>query len=68
MPNTGFHDPHHTHRGALLQEKVHPEIVSERLGHLTIAIPMDTYSHLLDSMGEEAARRLDGAPWRAAGQ
>jgi integrase len=45
----------------LLQEGVHPKVVSERLGHSTIGITLDTYSHVLPSMQEEAARKLDNA-------
>ena len=34
---------------------MHPKIVSERLGHSTIAITLDTYSHVVEGMGAEAA-------------
>ena len=44
-----------------LREGVHPKVVSERLGHSTIGITMDTYSHVMPSMQEEAARKLDKA-------
>ena len=37
----------------------HPKIVSERLGHASIAITLDTYSHVLPGLQEEAARDLD---------
>ena len=37
---------------------VHPKIVSERLGHASIAITLDTYSHVLPSMQEDAAARV----------
>lgn len=37
----------------------HPKIVSERLGHASIAITLDIYSHVLPSLQEEAARDLD---------
>jgi integrase len=38
-----------------LQAGVHPKIVSERLGHSTVAITLDVYSHALPSLQREAA-------------
>lgn len=61
LPKVRFHDLRHTHATLLLQEGVHPKIVSERLGHSTIGITLDTYSHVLPSMQEEAARKLNNA-------
>jgi integrase len=43
----------------LLKQGVHPKIVSERLGHSGVAITLDTYSHVLPGLQEEAARRFD---------
>jgi integrase len=43
----------------MLQRGIHPKIVSERLGHSSIGITLDTYSHVLPSMQEEAARAAD---------
>ena len=40
---------------------VHPKIVSERLGHSSVGITLESYSHVLPRMQEEAARRLDQA-------
>jgi len=40
---------------------VHPKVVSERLGHSTIGITLDIYSHILPGIQEEAARRIDEA-------
>jgi integrase len=59
LPPIRFHDLRHTHATMLLREGIHPKVVSERLGHSTIGITLDTYSHVLPSMQEEAARRLD---------
>lgn len=56
-----FHDLRHTHATQLLQQGIHPKIVSERLGHATIAITLDTYSHVLPDMQEGAARAIDVA-------
>jgi len=54
-----FHDLRHTHASLLLARGIHPKVVSERLGHASIAITLDTYSHVLPSLQEEAARDLD---------
>lgn len=58
-PTITFHDLRHTHASILLKQGDHPKVVSERLGHSTIAITMDTYSHLLPNMQEEASSRLE---------
>lgn len=54
-----FHDLRHTHATMLLQNGIHPKIVSERLGHSQIGITLDTYSHVLPNMQKEAVQRLD---------
>ena len=56
-----FHDLRHTHATQLLREGVHPKVVSERLGHSTVAITLDTYSHVLPGMQKDAVARLDMA-------
>jgi len=61
LPRIRFHDLRHTHATMLLREGIHPKIVSERLGHSTIVLTMDTYSHVSLPMQEEAARKLDNA-------
>jgi integrase len=53
-----FHDLRHTHATHALQAGVHPKIVSERLGHSSITITLDTYSHVLPSMQREAAEAV----------
>jgi len=60
-----FHDLRHTHATQLLKAGVHPKVVSERLGHASIAITLDTYSHVMPGMQEEAAEKID-AGLRAA--
>jgi len=60
-----FHDLRHTHATQLLRAGVHPKVVSERLGNASIGITMDTYSHVMPGMQEEAAEKID-AGLRAA--
>ena len=54
-----FHDLRHGHATQLLMAGVHAKIVSERLGHSTISITMDTYSHVLPGLQDEAVAKLD---------
>ena len=56
-----FHGLRHTHATDLLRAGVHPKIASERLGHSSIAVTMDIYSHALPGLQEEAAQRIDAA-------
>lgn len=56
-----FHDLRHTCATLLLTKGVHPKIVQELLGHSTIAITLDTYSHVLPGMGDAAAGAMDEA-------
>jgi integrase len=59
MPPIRFHDLRHAHATLLLLQGVHPKIVSERLGHASIGITLDTYSHVLPSMQSQAAEAFD---------
>ena len=54
-----LHDARHTHASLMLKQGVHPKIVQERLGHSTIAITLDTYSHVTPGLQEAAASRFD---------
>lgn len=54
-----LYDLRHTHATLLLLAGVHPKIVSERLGHSSIQITLDTYSHVLPTMQKETAAKLD---------
>ena len=56
-----FHDLRHTSATIALESGVHPKVVQERLGHSTISITLDTYSHVLPAMQEDAARRIGDA-------
>ncbi len=65
LPRVRFHDLRHTHATQLLLSGVHPKVAQERLGHSTITITLDLYSHVTDTMQSEAAERLD-AVFRSA--
>lgn len=53
-----FHDLRHTHATLMLQQGIHPKIVSERLGHGSVSITLDTYSHVTPGLQEAAAKRF----------
>jgi len=55
LPRIRFHDLRHTHATLALAAGVHPKVVSERLGHASITITLDTYSHAIPAMQETAA-------------
>jgi len=60
LPRIRLHDLRHTHATLALQAGIHPKVVSERLGHATIAITLDTYSHAIPAMQEEEAALIAG--------
>ncbi|WMT71071.1 tyrosine-type recombinase/integrase [Bradyrhizobium sp. Ash2021] len=49
----------HSHASHMLASNIHPKIVQERLGHSSIAITMDIYSHLMPNMQGDAADAVD---------
>ena len=51
----GLHDLRHTHATLALTAGIHPKVVSERLGHATVSITLDTYSRAIPAMQEQAA-------------
>lgn len=61
LPAIRFHDLRHTCATILLARNVNPKIVSEMLGHATVAITLDTYSHVLPNMQDGAALALEDA-------
>lgn len=58
VPLIRLHDLRHTHATLALSAGIHPKVVSERLGHANIGITLDTYSHCLPALSEEAALRV----------
>lgn len=58
VPEIRIHDLRHTSATLLLKAGVHPTIVSERLGHSSVALTFNTYTHVIESMQREAADKL----------
>ena len=58
LPHIRFHDLRDTCATLLLSKNVHPKFVQELLGHATIAITLDTHSHVPPSMGDQTARAM----------
>ncbi len=61
LPQIRFHDLRHTCATLLLTKNVNPKIVSEMMGHSSIAITLDTYSHVLPNMQDSAAKAMEDA-------
>jgi integrase len=56
-----FHDLRHTHATHMLKAGIHPKIAQERLGHSSVSVTIDLYSHVLPGMQAEAVNRIDEA-------
>jgi len=65
LPTIRLHDLRHTHATLALQAGIYPKVVSERLGHATVSITLDTYSHAIPAMQEEAAALIAGLVFAA---
>src|ERR687889_1320299 len=61
LPEIRFHNLRHTCATLLLSRGIHPKFVQELLGHATIAMTLDTYSHYLPSMGDLASGAMRDA-------
>jgi integrase len=59
MNKLPFHSLRHTAATLLLQANVHPRLVQEMLGHSSIVLTLDTYSHVIPDHHEEAAEEMD---------
>ena len=55
-----FHDLRHTFASLMLMRGAKPKVISEALGHASVAFTMDTYSHIIEGMQEDAMALLDG--------
>ena len=54
-----LHNARHTHASLMLKQGVHPKVVQERLGHASIQITLDTYSHVVPGLQEAAVAQFD---------
>ncbi len=59
LPRIRLYDLRHSCATLLLMADEHPKVVSERLGHSTIVLTLDTYSHVLPTMQQQATARLE---------
>jgi integrase len=59
LPRLRFHDLRHTCATLLLSKNIHPKYVQELLGHATVSITLDTYSHVLPGMGNQVADAME---------
>lgn len=59
MEGIRLHDARHTHASLMLKQGIHPKIVQERLGHASIQLTLDTYSHVTPGLQAAAAARFD---------
>jgi integrase len=61
LPAIRLHDLRHSYASIALAQGVHPKVVQEALGHSTIAITLDLYSHVVPSLQRDAARTMGAA-------
>ena len=54
-----LHDARHTHASLMLKQGIHPKVVQERLGHASIKVTLDTYSHVVPGIQQAAANKFD---------
>jgi integrase len=59
LPAVSFHALRHTAATLALAAGVNPKVVQERLGHSSVTLTLDTYSHAVPTLGQDAAARLD---------
>ena len=61
-----LHDARHTHASLLLKQGAHPKVVQERLGHSTISVTLDIYSHVVPGLQESAVQKFDEEVFQSA--
>ena len=59
LPDIRFHDLRHGVASLLLEQNVHPKIVSERLGHSSVNLTLNTYSHIINPLNRVTADTMD---------
>jgi integrase len=60
LPRLRVHDLRHTAATLLLEEGAHPKVVQDLLGHSTIAMTLDLYSHVTPRLQQEAVSKMQG--------
>lgn len=58
LPRIRLHDLRHTHATLALGTNIHPKVVSDRLGHSTVAFTLDVYSHCVPALAQDAADKV----------
>jgi integrase len=61
LPRITFHDLRHTCVSLLFQKNLHPKFVQELLGHASVSITLDNYSHMLPGMGDQTVTAMQEA-------
>ena len=61
LPKVRLHDLRHTHATIMIKQGADPKTISERLGHSSVVITLDTYAHVLPGMQEAAALKFEEA-------
>ena len=61
LPRMRFHDLRHTFASLLIAQGAHPKYISEQLGHASVQITMDRYSHLMDQSYSDESDKLEAA-------
>jgi len=59
LENFRFHDLRHTRASLMLLRAAKPKVISEALGHSSVAFTMDVYSHIIDGMQSDTMALLD---------
>jgi integrase len=58
LPDIRVHDLRHTYASVALQAGIHVKVVSDRLGHSNVALTLNTYSHVIPALQEDAAEKV----------
>jgi integrase len=65
LPPTRFHDLRHSYASVLIEQGAHPKVISDQLGHASVQITIDRYSHLFDGAYSDVSDELEKA-WSGA--
>ena len=65
LPPTRFHDLRHSYASVLIEQGAHPKVISDQLGHASVQITIDRYSHLFDGAYSDVSDELEKA-WNGA--